>query len=227
MKICKKCNENKELSEFGKRSSCKDGHLNICKSCVHEQVKIRLNLVPLEIRKPTLTCKRCKVRKPRAEFRQLGVKISNGWNTAQLCLECEANAVLYIREKRKKRYWDNPELHISRSKSWRENNKGLYNEKRKFLKEAVITKLGGKCQHCSIPLSRETPGCCFDFHHLNPTIKEGRLSHMLGALCTISIGNSVDEVFNNLANILTPAVQAELDKCIVLCANCHRKVHTN
>jgi hypothetical protein len=33
-KICSKCNEEKELSEFHKKKNMKDGHRNECKECV-------------------------------------------------------------------------------------------------------------------------------------------------------------------------------------------------
>ncbi len=39
MKICKKCGENKELSEFYKHCGMTDGHLNYCKVCVRARTK--------------------------------------------------------------------------------------------------------------------------------------------------------------------------------------------
>jgi hypothetical protein len=37
MKICNKCNEEKELSEFNKDKSKKDGYMNFCKECRNEK----------------------------------------------------------------------------------------------------------------------------------------------------------------------------------------------
>jgi hypothetical protein len=37
MKICNKCNEEKELSEFNKDKYKKDGYMNFCKECRHEK----------------------------------------------------------------------------------------------------------------------------------------------------------------------------------------------
>lgn len=39
MKKCSTCNETKSLEDFHKRSSSKDGHQNVCKTCNKEQRK--------------------------------------------------------------------------------------------------------------------------------------------------------------------------------------------
>lgn len=56
------------------------------------------------------------------------------------------------------------------------------------------------CKFCS-----ECEPCCLDFHHLDPTVKEFNL----GRTTNVSIKKR-DE---------------ELAKCIVVCSNCHRKIH--
>lgn len=40
MKTCNKCNEEKELTEFNKKKSSKDGYMNKCKSCVTKYNKL-------------------------------------------------------------------------------------------------------------------------------------------------------------------------------------------
>lgn len=50
----------------------------------------------------------------------------------------------------------------------------------------------------------ETDPCCLEFHHLDPTEKELQVS----------------EQHNNLGRVLK-----EINKCIVVCSNCHRKIH--
>lgn len=40
MKTCNKCNEEKELTEFNKRKTSKDGYMNKCKSCITEYNKL-------------------------------------------------------------------------------------------------------------------------------------------------------------------------------------------
>lgn len=66
-----------------------------------------------------------------------------------------------------------------------------------------IEYLGGKCQDCGLI---DLP-CVFDFHHLDPAKKE------------IAFGSRGGKSFERL--------KSELDKCVLLCANCHRKRHQN
>ncbi len=50
------------------------------------------------------------------------------------------------------------------------------------------------------------PACCMDYHHLDPNIKEKGVSKMIQ-------GNSWKKI------------QEEISKCVLVCANCHRKIH--
>lgn len=77
------------------------------------------------------------------------------------------------------------------------------NERSIAIKIECIVYLGGKCQDCGLI---DNP-CIYDFHHLDPSIKE------------LAFGNRGGKSFKSL--------KPELDKCILLCANCHRKRHSN
>ena len=46
---------------------------------------------------------------------------------------------------------------------------------------------------------------CLEFHHLDPTVKEGAVS--------------------NLIRVSFERALKEIEKCIVLCSNCHKKEH--
>ena len=67
-------------------------------------------------------------------------------------------------------------------------------------KQFAVDYLGGKCIHCGYNKYIEA----LDFHHINPDEKE----------YTICMMSTDIEKFKN-----------ELDKCILLCANCHREEH--
>lgn len=73
------------------------------------------------------------------------------------------------------------------------------------VKRKVITQMfGDKCSICEYDK-------CFaalDFHHIDPTQKEFKPAHLLGN-------------FSTVARMIT-----ELEKCIMVCANCHRELHS-
>ena len=75
-------------------------------------------------------------------------------------------------------------------------------ERRKETKLKAIEYLGGKCADCGII---DDP-CVYDFHHINPSSKE------------ISFGSKRSLSFESIKD--------ELDKCVLLCSNCHRKRHS-
>jgi len=75
------------------------------------------------------------------------------------------------------------------------------NARRLKNKLSIIEKLGGKCVHCGLVDNHVV----YDLHHLDPSIKE------------YSLGLILDHSQNK--------IQSELDKCILLCSNCHRKEH--
>lgn len=57
-----------------------------------------------------------------------------------------------------------------------------------------------KCIKCG-----EGESACLDFHHLDAKLKDFAVSQMYDQSWSM--------------------IKAEIDKCVVLCANCHRKVH--
>lgn len=77
------------------------------------------------------------------------------------------------------------------------------NLKRQEQKKQAVEYKGGACQDCGgiFPLS------VYDFHHLDPNQKDFEISKVRPS---------------SLAK-----VKAELDKCVLLCSNCHRIRHSN
>lgn len=73
--------------------------------------------------------------------------------------------------------------------------------RRRHLKLLAVLYLGGKCQECGY-------NKCFqalDFHHIDPTTKE------------FTVAAITNRSWSNL--------KAEISKCRLLCANCHREHH--
>lgn len=88
-----------------------------------------------------------------------------------------------------------------RNKKDRLKNNQNAKVRRLHKKEFWIKKFGNKCFDCQ----QTFLSCVYDFHHLDPTVKEfdpGRILY---------------------AN--TPLAKIELEKCILLCSNCHRIRH--
>ena len=80
-----------------------------------------------------------------------------------------------------------------------------YNDIKNFrqrLKERAVYVLGGKCQCCGYDKCIQA----LDFHHLNPSEK--------------------DFNFNDNANRSWKATREEIKKCILVCSNCHREIHS-
>jgi hypothetical protein len=95
-----------------------------------------------------------------------------------------------------------------RSKQWYEGNKEKANKKsskrsqdrRKWINEI---KQQHECIKCG-----ENHIACLEFHHLNPSKKKFEIARAI-----------------NQSNVEKIEILKEIEKCIVLCSNCHRKFH--
>lgn len=76
----------------------------------------------------------------------------------------------------------------------------VINHRRK-IKEKAIEYKGGKCEICGYNKCKGA----LDFHHLDPDQKD------------------ID--FIKLKNRSWERLKIELDKCILVCSNCHREIH--
>src|SRR3990167_4008509 len=76
-------------------------------------------------------------------------------------------------------------------------------KRRKRIREMAIAYKGGKCERCNYDRCVEA----LEFHHTNPTQKDFNISYK---------GHSRS----------WKRVMEELDKCVMLCANCHREIHS-
>lgn len=67
----------------------------------------------------------------------------------------------------------------------------------------AVNYKGGKCIKCGYDKCID----CLEFHHTNPTLKDFTISHHKGKILE--------------------SIKNELDKCILLCKNCHGEEHFN
>ena len=71
-------------------------------------------------------------------------------------------------------------------------------ERRKSLKVRAVEHMGGKCRICGY----DNP-VALQFHHCDPRLKDFAISNRMS----------------------WAAIEAELKKCVMLCANCHIETH--
>ena len=86
---------------------------------------------------------------------------------------------------------------MAQSKEYLNNYSKVYRRKQKQL---AFDYKGGACQMCGI--ADECLGI-YDFHHIDPETKDATIASF--------------KCFKT--------AKKELDKCILVCSNCHRKIH--
>jgi len=99
------------------------------------------------------------------------------------------------------------ECNIEYQKNHYIENKEYYINKRNEQKISIRRYINSKKNHCEE--CGEDHIACLDFHHKDRNEKTFDMIHALN-YC-VSIKN----------------IQKEIDKCVVLCSNCHRKLHYN
>lgn len=126
-------------------------------------------------------CTRCHIVKPLSEYCK-GARFKMGVQPA--CKSCMNIAYNKSRKKKQQHYQQLQRERGKRNRLW--------------LQEYRQTQV---CLLCG-----EDDSVCLDFHHKDPSEKEGDVSDLI---YTWSIAS----------------IQAEIAKCVVVCSNCHRKIH--
>ena len=83
-------------------------------------------------------------------------------------------------------------------------NKFHVSKKRKRLKEQAVEYKGGRCEQCGY----NTCLSALEFHHLDTSKKDFGIA-----------ANGYTRSWSKLKD--------ELDKCILVCSNCHKEIHEN
>jgi 5-methylcytosine-specific restriction endonuclease McrA len=100
--------------------------------------------------------------------------------------------------------YKDPDYHKRKSKEHYEKNKETIKARNQAGKDRTrVMFSNAKASGCTAPGCSEREPVCLDFHHLEG--KDMLVSKMLG--------------------MNDARVAQEIAKCIILCANCHRKVH--
>ncbi len=97
--------------------------------------------------------------------------------------------------------------HCAKQKQHRDNPETEYNKqsrlRRLVRKQKAIEMFGNKCADCHKMFHPNV----YDFHHLDPKLKD------------LTLGELLHKSWKH--------IEPELQKCIMLCANCHRLRHVN
>jgi hypothetical protein len=107
------------------------------------------------------------------------------------------NGRKYDDPKQYKREWN------KRNKPYRKRVKG---ERYRRLKVKAMMLKGGKCNICHIEYDGKNAPI-YEFHHRDPNMKEYQITHML-------------------VNKAWATLLIELEKCDLLCSNCHNQIHS-
>lgn len=110
-----------------------------------------------------------------------------------------------LRQNSRNYYNKNKESRKVAHQEWLQKNKEYMRTKqredKRLRKIRAVEYLGGRCNKCG----KDWHPAIFEFHHVDPTTKERDPSKML--------------------QLSWERLTAELDKCVLLCANCHRLTH--
>jgi len=90
-----------------------------------------------------------------------------------------------------------------KSEAWKQRNIKKVTESRRKKKRLLVEYKGGSCEKCG--LKSDVMGL-YDFHHIDPSQKEFGLA-------------------GNGKNLSLESCKKEVDKCLLLCRNCHAIVH--
>lgn len=107
----------------------------------------------------------------------------------------------HAEEKREQTREYHREYYAKNKEKLRQYHNQYYKDNRN--KQVLVDYLGGKCIICGYNKCI----AALDFHHLDPAEKEFILSRSWQK------------------KKMTESTKMELDKCVILCANCHREAH--
>lgn len=160
-------------------------------------------------------CKICKICKENKKIEDFAIQNAKTGALRALCKECykayrkeRRSCPERVEEQKKKcreAYAKNKEYYIQKASEYQKKlpkeirKKYVTKSRLKKQKEWRDWKKTLKCSKCE-----ENDYCCLEFHHVDPSKKDGLITKLR---------------FSKIK------LEKELQKCIILCSNCHRKEH--
>ncbi|MEB3228839.1 MAG: hypothetical protein VKJ27_10700 [Synechocystis sp.] len=151
------------------------------------------------------TCTKCHKTKPLSEFHK-DARLKTGHVARCKVCTCEYKRAYYASSEGKAKIQAYNRRNAARRSEYNRQYSQKYRDsqfKNQRKLEFCLYK-GGCCSECGFEATEDTIAA-FDFHHIDPSEKEYTPSDMLML--------RKDKVFK------------ELDKCLLLCSNCHRILH--
>lgn len=142
-------------------------------------------------------CKRCGEEKPH--------RWRGGKHWRQICRSCESKENIKRADDHPRDFKSEPYYQVKLRK---------LKAQRDILKSLCVAYLGGSCECCGLA---DDCSAVYDFHHRNPEEKDGGIAKLIGLTAGAQQSLPVPH--------LTDALRDELDKCELLCALCHRRLH--
>jgi hypothetical protein len=205
MKICKKCDIEKELYEYHKSKSGKDGHKNTCKKCINSnQPNVRVRSIIIKWYKKIKAIK------------YLGGKCN-------MCSDTDVRHLIFhhrnpdekditIKELLSGTTWERLVKEINKCELLCHNchNEYHFNMYKNINtnKHVFLQHKGIKCNNCSY----DKCSASLHFHHIDKTNKSFKLSDKTKY-------SNYKTIFDIEQNVID-----ELNKCEILCANCHMEL---
>jgi hypothetical protein len=207
-KRCRLCGQEKPLGEFRKNKKCTGGRDTVCNSCVATQKKIK----QAEFKERVVLfmggkCVKCGLQTDHYEVydchhinyeeKEFNVTTMFGKKWEIVVLELNKCILLCAN------CHGSLTKQISRAKPISYKGQERYRRKQDAHQQRCIDYIGGRCQICGLVTEDYA---CYDFHHIDQTTK------------LYNIGVLINKDWDTV-------VKPELDKCGLLCANCHREIH--
>ena len=215
-RVCRKCGKEKPLKMYHRehKAGSAVGWRNACKTCINKQQLHRLHLKKAgqwesrpnrdDPETGKRQCTKCGEWKAYSEFSPSGM---GDGKVRSHCRKCNASSVQQRYFNRKNKgiccHCGSPSNGKHLCDSCNLDRRDLWARKKRGKKAAAIAYLGGECVGCGY---KTVFVSVYDFHHPDPSVKE-------------------KEISNIIARVPWEMLVKELDKCVLLCSNCHRIEH--